>query len=239
MPLLATELIDSIYSAVPPDLASRSSVFFPMAAPITGKAISGGGRAVSAAAKLREKASEPTQRVSIKVPSVPLSAAVLSVMLDHITRRFGAVAASESIVRASTASDGLRKSITSRAKRKGSTGSLMAGEMSSRGSSRKTARKASIGGSVRSSEDEDERDSIPLQIQSEKEAVSCLLHLRKTADQLLLASLRRTLDEVSDVVTYGKMSVQEWMNAAPESGTAVATPFMSRQQSSMDTVQDN
>lgn len=51
-----------------------------------------------------------------------------------------------------------------------------------------------------------------LLIKTEREAEKCLLLLRKIADQNLLISLRNTLEQINDVVTYGKMSVQEWIS---------------------------
>lgn len=152
--------------------------------------------------------------------------------------RFHAVSASENLIRGQTGQTGHndnRRVSVKKNQRKNSTGGLpsenfargLVSSILSPGS--KKSRKASFGGAGLKNSEEEE-DVLPLEIRSEKEASACLLQLKKTSDQLLLAALRKTLDEVSDVVTYGKTSVQEWMNISPDMST---TPFMSRQQSSM------
>ena len=228
MPLHASDLVDAITAAVPPDLASTSSVFVPLGAPST----SGKARA--------SKEKEGEDKKSKKVLPVPLSAAMLSSMVEHVNQRFRVVAASEAILRCSQGqghdswqSRGRTKKPPVESFARNLANSLMMpGDPSSRRDSEETRRKKSAMLSREEEEDrgkekdkERERErAAELQISSEIEASACLLQLRKMADQLLLASLRKALDEVSDVVTYGKMPVQEWMNAAvPEQPLVIVT----------------
>ena len=230
MPLHASDLVDAITAAVPPDLASTSSVFVPLGAPST----SGKARAT--------KEKECEEKKSKRVSPVPLSAAMLSSIVEHVNQRFRVVAASEAILRCSQGQGHDSWQSRGRAKkpplesfaRNLASSLMMPGDPSSRRDSEETRRNKSA---LLNKEEEEEREKEKeLQISSEIEASACLLQLRKMADQLLLASLRKALDEVSDVVTYGKMPVQEWMNAAvPEQPLVIvtmnSTPFLSRQQS--------
>ena len=213
MPLHASDLVDAIAAAVPPDLASSSSVYMPLGAPSTpGKAKA-----------LKQREGE--EKKSKKVSPVPLSSAMLSSMVEHINQRFRVVATSEAILRCSVQGPDswqrgrAKKQPVESFARSLASSLMIPGNPSSRRDGEETRRKKSPLLSTREEEEDrgKERDK-ELQISAETEASACLLQLRKMADQLLLASLRKVLDEVSDVVTYGKIPVQEWMNAAtPES----------------------
>ena len=220
MPLLASELIDSIYLAVPLDLSSRSSVFLPLSVPVSVKTERGRS----------DSDSESSKRNRTKTHPVPLSAAALSSMTDHVTSRFASFAESNITTGEGGTSDERRGSNPCKLKRKSSLQSLMNALQPGRSRSRKTSTEGSVklnNNNNNDEEEEEDKETVPLQIRSEEDATSCLMQLKKTVDQLLLAALRKTLDEVSDVVTYGKVSVQEWMNASPES---TATPFDRRLQ---------
>ena len=214
MPLLASELIDSIYLAVPLDLSSRSSVFLPLSIPVSVKTERG----------RIDSDSESSKRNRTKMHPVPLSAAALSSMTDHVNSRFASFAESNITTGEGGTSEERRGSNPSKLKRKSSLQSLMNALQPGRSRSRKTSTEGSmkVTNNNDDEEEEEEKETIPLQIKSEEDATSCLLHLKKTVDLLLLAALKKTLDEVSDVVTYGKVSVQEWMSEAPE---FTSTPF--------------
>lgn len=239
MPLFASELIDTILAAVPSDLASRSSAFLPLGPP-------------SVAAKIprgKKDKEEEGSKKSKKASPLPLSAAMMLSIVEHITQCFGVVSASEAILRCSTqghvegrphrgrrmiaTADTFARALASSLIQPGVPQGPGSVSVNSRKDSDEMRKMKSVSKIV--SDDEEDRDS-GLQIRSETEAAACLLQLRKIADQLLLASLRKTLDEVNDVATYGAMSVQEWMNTAPTEAALVAvtvsgTPFLSRHQS--------
>mmetsp|Transcript_24072 Transcript_24072/g.23137 ORF Transcript_24072/g.23137 Transcript_24072/m.23137 type:complete len:732 (+) Transcript_24072:2-2197(+) len=227
MPLKASELIESIVAAVPPDLASKSSSFLPLTVPSSSK----GGLKISG-----DIIGEPPLT---PLSPMPLSAVALTTMIDHITKMFHATSQSETPAQSNMPS---RSGMSSRSRRKASITepttpqNELNGAVSpliSRSQSRKELRKGKSQKSRRgstglsrdsSNDDFDTRsedsesntvkeDSVLL-IKGEKEATSCLLQLRKTIDGLLLSSLRTTQEAVNDVVTYGKMPVQEWMNMA-------------------------
>jgi hypothetical protein len=238
MPLFASELIDTILMAVPSDLASRSTVFLPLGPP-----------SVAAKVPRGRKDKEDDGSKKFKKPSpLPLSAAMMLSIAEHITQRFGVVTASEAILRCSThghgegrphrgrrmiPADTFARALASSLIQPGMPAGPGSVSVNTRKESDELKKMKSFSKIV--SDDEEDRDS-GLQIRSETEAAACLLQLRKIADQLLLASLRKTLDEVNDVATFGTMSVQEWMNTAPPETTLVAvtvsgTPFLSRHQS--------
>lgn len=213
MPLLASELIDSIYLAVPLDLSSRSSVFLPLTVPVSAKTER--GRA--------DTDSESSKKNKAKIHPVPLSAAALSNMSDHINSKFMSFTDSYSTSGDCSTSEDRRGSTPSY--RKSSLQTLMNALQPGRCRSMKTGTEGIAKLSFDDEEEEGEKEIVPLQIKSEEDAISCLLHLRKISDQLLLLALKKTLDEVSDVVTYGKVTVQEWMNASPD---CTATPYTRR-----------
>jgi hypothetical protein len=178
---------------------------------------------------------------------LPLSAAALTAMIEHVTKTFQATSVAETPVLTRMPS---RRG--SRSSRRGSYIDIRKNSVSEpstppnewdrptgrnsptpmvRSASKRGLKKFNMGKSRRGSLSRDSswddfdtrsedsesntvKDDGILLIKGDKEATSCLLQLRKIVDGLLLSALRSTQEAVNDVVTYGKMPVQDWMNMA-------------------------
>ena len=237
MPIQAHDLIEAICSAVPADLASRSSMYLPLDLP-----------SLSIKTKDRGKDTESESGVTRKSRTeqlVPLSATMLTKMIEQITQRFRVASASESIMhykmQGPNESRNVRRAHRSVrtnahntpdehfARDLASTLKLSASKADSEVVPVSPIRRDSSNWKMRRSTSQlisevDCRDDVELIIRSGTEASACLLKLLKITDQLLLSSARRTMDEVGDTVTFGKMTVQEWMTSAlPEISLVAVT----------------
>ena len=231
MPIQAHDLIEAICSAVPADLASRSSMYLPLDLP-----------SLSMKTKDRGKDSESEPGVTRKMP---LSATMLTKMIEQISQRFRVASASESIMHYKMQGPNKSRNVH-RAHRSGRTNAhntpdehfardlastlkLSASKAESELVPVSPIRRDSSNWKMRRSTSQlisevDCKDDVGLIIRSGTEASSCLLKLLKITDQLLLSSARRTTDEVGDTVTFGKMTVQEWMTfVLPEISLAAVT----------------
>lgn len=238
MPIQAHELIEAICSAVPADLASRSSMYLPLD-PLS----------LSIKTKDRGKDTESESGVTRKRRKellVPLSAIMLTKMIEQIRQRFRVASASESImhynIQAHNESRDVRRALRSErtnvhntpdeyfARDLASTLKLSAPKAESELVPVSPIRRDSSYSKMRHSTSQvisegDCKDDVGLIIRSPTEASSCLLELLKMTDQLLLSSARRTMDEVSDTVTFGKMTVQEWMTSVQPEISLSAGPI--------------
>lgn len=228
MPLQAYDLIESICSAVPTELASRSSMYVPL------DLLS---MSIKAKDKGKDTDSEPgVIRKSRIEQKVYLSAAMLTNIIGQIAQRFRVVSASESIMHYKMHGHNESKYVgrakmSVHANARNVSQGLFAHDLAS---SLKLSEPGSVSGSGSVSpirrensdwkmkrsvsqaiSDESCKDDVGLIIRSATEASACLLQLLKITDQLLFSSSRRTMDEVRDTVTFGKFTVQEWMTAAP------------------------
>lgn len=237
MPIQAHDLIESICSAVPVDLASWSSMYLPL-----------DFLSLSIKTKDRGKDTESESGVTRKSrveQLVPLSAVMLTKMTEQITQRFRVASASESIMhyrmQGHNESRNVRRAQRSvRTNAHNTPDEYFARDLAS--TLKLSASKAESGlvpvsPILRDSSDwkmrrstsqliseGDCKDDVGLIIRSSREASSCLLKLLKITDQLLMSSARRTMDEVGDTVTFGKMTVQEWMTSVlPEISLAAVT----------------
>lgn len=228
MPLQAHELIESISSAVPTELASRSSIYVPL-------------DLLSMSIKGKDKSKDTDSdsgmiRKSRIEQQVPLSAAMLTNIIGQIAQRFRVVSASESIMHYKMHGHNENKYVgrtkmSVHAKARNASQGLFAHDLAS---SLKLSEPGSVSGSGSVSpirrensdwkmkrsasqaiNEEGCKDDVGLIIRSATEASACLLQLLKITDQLLYSSSRRTMDEVRDTVTFGKFTVQEWMTATP------------------------
>ena len=225
MPLHAHDLIEAICSAVPADLASRSTMYLPL-------------DLVSITIKTKDRGRDTDSESGVSRRSrieqlVPLSAAMLANMTKQITQRFRVASASESIMQykrhghnESRHLGSAQPTVHTNARNapqgffaRDIASSLKLSEPVSAPAPVPPLRRESSDWKMRSFasqiiSDEDCKDDVGLIIRSATEASACLLQLMKITDQLLFSSARRTMDEVNDTVTFGSLTVQEWMAAS-------------------------